>query len=73
MMVHEVIHSVEASKCEGMSLRMDLSEAYYRVDWSFLGQVLKAFGFDLKICKIISQLVSTSHLLCWLMELLQTF
>ncbi len=61
-MVHEVIHSLEASKWEGMFLKLDLSKAYDRVDWSLLGKVLSTFGFDSKVCKIISQLVSTSSL-----------
>ena len=60
--VHEVIHSLEASKREGMFLKLDLSKAYDRVDWSLLGKILLAFGFDSKVCKIISQLVSTSCL-----------
>ncbi len=62
MMVHEVIHFVEAGKREGMLLKLDLSKAYDRVDWSFLDMVLKAFGFDDKTCKLISQLVTTSSL-----------
>lgn len=32
MMVHEVIHSLEATKREGMLLKLDLSKAYDRVD-----------------------------------------
>ena len=62
MMVHEVIHSMEARKREGMFLKLDLFKAYDHVDRSFLGMVLQAFGFDQKVCKIISQLVSTSSL-----------
>ena len=62
MMVHEVIHSMEARKREGMLLKLDLSKAYDWVDWSFLDVVLQAFGFDQKVHKIISQLVSTSSL-----------
>ena len=54
MMVHEVIHSLEASKREGMFLKLDLSKAYDRVDWDFLENVLYAFGFDNKVFKIIS-------------------
>ena len=54
MMVHEVIHSMEARKREGMLLKLDLSKAYDRVDWFFLDMVLKAFGFDEKSCKLIS-------------------
>ena len=59
MMVHEVIHSMEASKREGMLLKLDMSKAYDWVDWSFLGMVLKAFGFDVNSCELIYQLVST--------------
>ena len=61
-MVDEVIHSLEADKREGMLLKLDLSKAYDRVDWEFLDKVLYAFGFDQKVCKIISQLVTTSSL-----------
>ena len=61
-MVHEVIHSLEASKREGMLLKLDLFKAYDRVDWAFLDKVLHAFGFDQKVCKIISQLFTTPSL-----------
>lgn len=40
MMVHEVIHSLEAGKREGLLLKLDLSKAYDQVDWTFLGSVL---------------------------------
>ena len=46
MMVHEVIHSMEVGKREAMLLKLDLSKAYDRVDWSFLDLVLQAFIFD---------------------------
>ena len=62
MMVHEVIHSLEVGKREGMFLKLDLSKAYDRVDWYLLDKVLNAFGMDSKLRKIISQLVSTSSL-----------
>lgn len=62
LMVHEFIHSLEATKHKGILLKLDLSKAYDRVDWTFLGLVLQAFGFDHKVCKIISQLVSTPSL-----------
>jgi len=61
-MVHEVIHSMEAGKREGMLLKLDMSKSYDRVDWSFLDLVLKAFGFDVKSCQLISQLVTTPSL-----------
>ena len=62
MMMHEVMHSLEAGKREGMFLKLDHSKAYDRVDWDFLDKVLYTFGFDNKVRKIISQLVTTSSL-----------
>ena len=61
-MVHEIIHSLEATKQEGMLLKLDLSKANDKVGWSFLGKVLQAFSFDKKVCKIICQLVSIASL-----------
>ena len=46
MMVHEVIHSLEARNRVGFLLNLDLSKAYDRVDWGFLKAILVAFGFD---------------------------
>ena len=62
MLVHEVIHSLEAKNREGFLLKLDLSKAYDKVDWEFLKFVLLAFGFDAQVCKIILQLVSTPSL-----------
>ena len=59
MMVHEVIHSLEVGKREGFLLKLDLSQAYDRVDWDFLKGILLEFGFDAQVCKLILQLIST--------------
>ena len=40
MMVHEVIYSMEAGKREGFLLKLDLSKAYRKVDYSFLKAIL---------------------------------
>ena len=61
-MVHEIIHFLEVGKREGLLLKLDLSESYDWVDWTFLGSVLQAFGFDHEVRKLISQLISTSTL-----------
>ena len=44
MMVHEVMHSLEADKREGMFLKLDLSKAYDRVDWNFLDKSFVLLG-----------------------------
>ena len=59
MVVHEVIHSLEEGQRERFLLKLDLSKAYDRMDWMFLNKVLGVFGFNKKIRKIISQLIST--------------
>lgn len=62
MMVHEVIHSLELGKREGLLLKLDLSKSYDWVYWTFLGYVPQAFGFYHEVPKLISQLISTSSL-----------
>ena len=62
MMVHEVIHSLEARKREVFLLKLDLSKAHDRVDYGFLKVILQAFGFDVQVCNLILQLVSTRSL-----------
>ena len=62
VMIHELIHSLEAGKKEGFLLKLDMSKAYDRVDWNFLLAVLWAFGFDAQVCKVILQLVSSPSL-----------
>lgn len=46
--IHENIHSLVTAKKHGFILKLDLSKAYDRVDWSFLVKVLLAYGFSTK-------------------------
>lgn len=57
--IHENIHSLVDSKKKGFLTKLDLSKAYDRVEWSFLGKVLGAFGFGVRFIKLIDQLIST--------------
>lgn len=41
-------------------VKVDMAKAYDRVDWRFLIQVLKAFGFSDIFCSLINQCVPTS-------------
>ena len=60
MTVHEVIHSLEEDKREGFLLKLDMSKAYDCVDWAFLLKVLKAFGFNSRVIKLIILLMATT-------------
>lgn len=38
-------------------IKVDMAKAYDRMDWSFLNQVLKKFGFYDKVCHLLSECV----------------
>ena len=59
---HENIHSLSCSNNQGFIMKVDIAKAYDRVDWTFLSNILLAFGFDRKIVGLIHQLISTSSI-----------
>ena len=59
---HENIHSLSCSNKQGFIMKVDIAKAYDRVDWSFLSNILIAFGFDYKVVGLIHQLISTSSI-----------
>lgn len=58
---HEIIHSMEKSKNMGMALKLDISKAYDRVNWTFLYEVLKQVGFKRDIVNLIKTMVETTQ------------
>lgn len=56
-MTHEIIHSMEKSKNQGMAFKLDISKAYDRVRWKFLYYVLAKFGFNDRVIGIIRECV----------------
>lgn len=44
----ETIHSIRQAKKKGAALKIDLSKAYDRIDWSFLRLLLTHFGFKVE-------------------------
>jgi hypothetical protein len=42
----EIIHELWVKKLGGVLLKLDFEKAYDRVNWDFLGAVLRAKGFD---------------------------
>lgn len=58
--IHENIHSLAMAKKQGFILKLDLSKAYDRVDWSFLVKVLLAFGFFIRCVDLFKHLISST-------------
>ena len=62
LLSHEIIHSLKHSKQAGMLLKLHLSKAFDKLSWTFIQDMLKAFGFCLPWIRWISSLISSSHL-----------
>jgi len=43
---HEVVHSLKTNKQAGMIIQLDIAKAYDKLSWSYIRDVLKAYGFD---------------------------
>ncbi|KAK1692879.1 hypothetical protein QYE76_009576 [Lolium multiflorum] len=54
----EIIHDLRRRKHNGVLLKLDFEKAYDRVNWDFLGEVLRCKGFDEGYIHRILQLVS---------------
>lgn len=54
----EIIHSMDKCHHPGMVLKLDISKACDRVNWTFLFKVLKAMGFGDKLIKLIGECIS---------------
>ncbi|XP_026399135.1 uncharacterized protein LOC113294986 [Papaver somniferum] len=61
---HDMIHSMKHK--EGLSgtmgIKLDLSKAFDRLEWSFLDKVLESFGFSKDFCNLIIQCVTTTSI-----------
>ncbi|XP_042983328.1 uncharacterized protein LOC122312726 [Carya illinoinensis] len=58
-MTQEMIHSINKPVYGGnVVLKIDMAKAFSSVDWSFLLQVPKAFGFSDFFCKLIRQCIT---------------
>eukprot|EP00253_Pinus_taeda_P031307 PITA_31307 len=59
VVTQEVIHSLKMKNQKGMMIKLDLSKAYDRLNWKYLGEVLESFGFSRRWVKWIHSLIST--------------
>eukprot|EP00253_Pinus_taeda_P025821 PITA_25821 len=57
---HEVVHSLTNTRRAGMILQLDIAKSYEKVNWSYIRQVLKAFGFDHNWIRWVMTLVTSS-------------
>eukprot|EP00253_Pinus_taeda_P027885 PITA_27885 len=59
VVTQEVIHSLKVKKQKGMMIKLDLSKAYDRLSWNYLGKVLESFGFSRRWIDWIHSLISS--------------
>ena len=70
-MAFEYLHSIARKKTgkKGlMALKLDMSEAYDKVEWNFLQAVMLKMKFPLSLIDLIMDCISTSTLRFYLME-----
>ncbi|XP_026400051.1 uncharacterized protein LOC113295938 [Papaver somniferum] len=63
-LVQELVQAMKKKKGRTghLALKMDMSKAFDRLEWKFLMNVLKKFGFSEKFCQLIHQCISTTQI-----------
>jgi len=56
---NEVIHSLKLLKKLGMILKLDLSKGFDKLSWTYIHQMLMAFGFNATWIRGIMNLISS--------------
>lgn len=54
---HEVLHSMEKSDNPSMALKLDISKAYDRINWTFLYEVTVKIGFSQKVIRMVKSMI----------------
>ncbi|XP_026410885.1 uncharacterized protein LOC113306123 [Papaver somniferum] len=64
IMVQEIVHTMKRTEAkEGiLALKVDMSNAFDRLEWSFLLDIMKKFGFCNKWCELIHQCIGTTQI-----------
>ena len=60
VLAQEMAHSFKTTKRKKgwLGIKLDFKKAYYRMEWSYLMAVLKAFGFNKRFIVLINQCIS---------------
>ena len=64
MVSYELMHYLKrktTGKQGYMALKLDMSKAYDRVEWSYLQAILKKMGFDEKIVRLFMACITTAR------------
>ena len=58
---HEVVHSLKRNKQAGMIIQLDLEKAYDKLSWSYMREILRAYGFNHNWIRWVMSLVTTTN------------
>lgn len=62
MIAHELLHSLKKykkGKVGKMTVKLDMSKAYNRIEWPYIEAVMRAIGFQEKWIKLIMSCISS--------------
>ena len=62
LITHEVLHTLQMSKADkrcAMAVKTDMSKAYDRLEWDFIGAILHRMGFHSVLINWIMQCVAS--------------
>ena len=62
--LYEILHETKRNKKTGVVLKLDFEKAYDKVNWNFLFDCLKLWGFCDHWCSWIKSVVQGGHELC---------
>eukprot|EP00253_Pinus_taeda_P033746 PITA_33746 len=61
VVTQEVIYSMKTKKQKGMMIKLDLSKAYDRINWQYLEEILRSFGFNNRWIRWVLSCISTPN------------